>query len=57
MGEHTERERIDMRVPSFLLREVERYQEKNGIATRTAAMMELLRIGLKVASETGQNEC
>lgn len=41
-----DRERIDMRVPSEILRKVEQYQEENGIMTRTAAILELLRKGL-----------
>lgn len=56
MGEHTERERIDMRLPSFILRDIEDYQNRNGIATRTATIMELLRIGLKTASDKNDDE-
>lgn len=39
--------RIDIRVPEKIIKEVEAYQEKEGIATRTGAFLELVRIGLK----------
>ncbi|WP_158453643.1 hypothetical protein [Paenibacillus beijingensis] len=41
------RERIDIRVPIPLLRAIEKYQKETGIKTRTGAMMDLVRIGLK----------
>ncbi|MDA8351863.1 MAG: hypothetical protein M0Z65_01450 [Firmicutes bacterium] len=38
--------RIDLRVPVQLLKEIEEYQQNQGIATRTSAMLELVRKGL-----------
>ncbi|KMY44671.1 hypothetical protein AC622_10795 [Bacillus sp. FJAT-27916] len=38
--------RVDIRMPNILLREIEDYQLNNGISTRTAAILELVRIGL-----------
>jgi metal-responsive CopG/Arc/MetJ family transcriptional regulator len=42
-----ETQRIDIRVPTALLDEIDKYQEEQGIATRTAALLELARVGLK----------
>ncbi|WP_202078767.1 hypothetical protein [Caldalkalibacillus salinus] len=42
-----ETQRIDIRVPVPLLKKVEEYQEKEGIATRTQALLELTRYGLE----------
>jgi len=36
-----------MWIPVHILEEIERYQEKHGIATRTAAFLELVRKGLE----------
>jgi metal-responsive CopG/Arc/MetJ family transcriptional regulator len=44
-----ETQRIDIRVPVVLLREIEKYQEHKGIANRTTAMLELVRKGLEVS--------
>lgn len=41
------RERVEMRVPVQILQKIEAYQVKNGIATRTAAILELVRKGLE----------
>lgn len=39
--------RIDMRIPKGLLNDVERYQQEQKITTRTQALLELVRKGLK----------
>ena len=38
--------RVDIRMPNMLLKEIENYQMNKGISTRTAAILELVRIGL-----------
>lgn len=38
--------RIDMRLPESIIKRIERYQEQEGIATRTATILELIRKGL-----------
>lgn len=43
--------RVDIRIPNNLLKEVERYQMNNGISTRTAALLELVRMGLEKEDE------
>lgn len=40
-------QRIDIRVPLSLLEKIEGYQEQEDITSRTAALLELVRIGLK----------
>ncbi|MGK9252365.1 hypothetical protein [Paenibacillus humicus] len=40
-------ERIDIRVPTPLLEEIENHQEEEKIPTRTGALLDLVRIGLK----------
>jgi len=40
-------QRIDLRFPENLLRQVEEYQHQNGLLTRTAAILELIRRGLE----------
>lgn len=42
-----ETKRIDIRVPVALLEEIEEYQKDQKISTRTGALLELVRIGLK----------
>jgi metal-responsive CopG/Arc/MetJ family transcriptional regulator len=42
-----DRNRIHMRVPEPLLEQVEEYQEKKGITTKTSAFLELVRKGLE----------
>ena len=39
-------ERVEMRVPHSILNKIDKYQQDNGIATRTAAILELVRKGL-----------
>ncbi|MBA4493304.1 hypothetical protein ACFO25_06455 [Paenactinomyces guangxiensis] len=46
MSKKIETQRIDIRVPVQLLKEIEKYQEQQGIANRTTAMLELVRKGL-----------
>lgn len=38
--------RIDIRIPESIIKKIEQYQEKEGIATRTATILELIRKGL-----------
>jgi metal-responsive CopG/Arc/MetJ family transcriptional regulator len=38
--------RIDMRLPESIMKKIEHYQEEEGIATRTATILELIRKGL-----------
>lgn len=51
-----ERQRINMWVPTHILKEVDKYQVKNGIATRTAAFLELVRKGLEKEKEEKQEQ-
>lgn len=39
-------QRIDMRLPTQLLREIDSYQLEQVLTSRTSAMIELVRIGL-----------
>lgn len=39
-------ERIDIRMPKTLLRQIEKYQSVENISNRSTAMFELIRIGL-----------
>ena len=38
---------VHLNVPKILLKEVEDYQAKKGITTKTSAILELVRRGLK----------
>lgn len=40
------KERVEIRMPKSILEKVDEYQKVNGISTRTAAILELLRKGL-----------
>jgi len=44
-----EKERVEIRMPKTILEKLEQYQyqKENGIPTRTAAILELLRKGLE----------
>jgi metal-responsive CopG/Arc/MetJ family transcriptional regulator len=42
-----ETQRIDIRIPTSLLDEIEKYQEDQSIPNRTSALLELVRMGLK----------
>ena len=46
--------RVDMRVPEVVLKEVEKYKEENGVASRTAAFLELVRKGLEQKKKAGE---
>lgn len=39
--------RFDLRIPDFLLKQIEDYRKEKGIATKTAAFLELVREGLE----------
>lgn len=41
-----DKERVEIRMPKSILEKVDKYQEENGVPTRTAAILELLRKGL-----------
>ncbi|UJZ87854.1 ribbon-helix-helix domain-containing protein [Heyndrickxia coagulans] len=41
-----EKERVEIRMPKTILEKLKQYQKENGIPTRTAAILELLRKGL-----------
>ena len=43
--------RVDIRMPNNLLKVIEDYQMTNGISTRTAAILELIRMGLDKKEE------
>ncbi len=38
--------RIDMRLPESIIKKTKQYQEEEGITTRTATILELIRKGL-----------
>jgi len=42
-----EKERIEIRMPKTILKKIDQYQQENGIPTRTATILELLRKGLE----------
>ncbi|MED4942966.1 ribbon-helix-helix domain-containing protein, partial [Heyndrickxia coagulans] len=42
-----EKERVEIRMPKTILEKLGQYQKENGIPTRTAAILELLRKGLE----------
>ncbi|MED4966038.1 hypothetical protein P9759_03205 [Heyndrickxia coagulans] len=42
-----EKERVEIHMPKTILEKLEQYQKENGISTRTAAILELLRKGLE----------
>lgn len=41
------KERVEIRMPKSLLEKIDKYQKNNSISTRTSAILELLREGLK----------
>lgn len=41
---------VTMKYPSKILQEIDEYAEKNAITTRTSAILELIRKGLKASS-------
>lgn len=42
-----DKERVEIRMPKAILEKIDQYQKENGIPTRTAAILELLRKGMK----------
>jgi len=44
--EHDKKERVELRVPSSILRKIDKYKKENAISTRTATILELIRKGL-----------
>lgn len=43
----TQKERVEIRMPKTVLEKVEQYQVANGIPTKTATILELIRKGLE----------
>lgn len=41
------KERVEIRMPKSILKKIDKYKKENGIATRTATILELLRKGLE----------
>ncbi|MCQ6275913.1 hypothetical protein JMM81_13245 [Bacillus sp. V3B] len=42
-----DKERVEIRMPKAIIEKLDQYQKENGIATRTATILELLRKGLQ----------
>lgn len=42
-----DKERVEIRMPKAIIEKLDKYQKENGIATRTATILELLRKGLE----------
>lgn len=42
-----DKERVEIRMPKAILEKLDQYQKENGLATRTATILELLRKGLE----------
>ena len=43
----SDKERIEIRMPKVILEKINAYQKENGLPTRTGAILELIRKGLK----------
>ena len=43
----SDKERVEIRMPKAILEKIDQYQQDNGISTRTATILELLRKGLE----------
>ncbi|EEM07473.1 hypothetical protein bmyco0003_58680 [Bacillus pseudomycoides] len=41
-----EKDRVEIRMPKVILDKLDEYQKENGLPTRTAAILELLRKGM-----------
>lgn len=41
------KERVEIRMPKIILEKLDKYQKENGLPTRTATILELLRKGLE----------
>lgn len=42
-----DKERVEIRMPKLILEKVDKYHKENGLPSRTAAILELLRKGLE----------
>jgi hypothetical protein len=51
---HMETKRIDIRIPKTLLKDIEKYQTEQKITSRTAALLELVRVGLNKNKKEGK---
>lgn len=51
MAKRVKTQRIDIRIPVDLLKEIENYQEEKNIINRTTALLELVRKGLETISD------
>lgn len=51
-----DRNRIHLRMPKPLLEQIDKYQEENDLATRTAAIIELCKLGLETAKKKAHDE-
>lgn len=43
----SEKERVEIRMPKIILEKVDTYKKENGLPTRTATILELIRKGLE----------
>ncbi|GAA0357854.1 hypothetical protein GCM10008932_08260 [Alkalibacterium iburiense] len=43
----SDKERVEIRMPKVILEKVDAYRKQNGLTTRTSAILELIRKGLK----------
>lgn len=46
-GDYMETKRIDIRIPTTLLKDIEQYQTEQKITSRSTALLELVRVGLE----------
>ena len=42
-----DKERVEIRMPKTIIERLDQYQKENGLSTRTATILELLRKGLE----------
>jgi len=42
-----EKERVEIRMPKTIIEKLDQYQKENGLPTRTATILELIRKGLE----------
>ncbi|MFD0943793.1 hypothetical protein [Savagea faecisuis] len=42
-----DKERVEIRMPKTIIEKLDQYQKENGLSTRTATILELLRKGLE----------
>ena len=55
-GERMETKNVLIRFPFKILEEVDHYKEKEGIKTRTSAVLELIRLGLNQVNNKESGE-